>query len=181
LLNIAGAALETTLTPARIVLGAAAGVLELDVTGGTFTVPGRRNNLRLTVTGRSSAAVDNTPLLLRFNGVTSANYEYVQLNAYSNAAAGVTSLTQTSIQIGGFMGTSAAANVPGSVSVIIPEYAGTTFLKTVIACGFARLASSPAMLNFAGLWNSTAAITGITLFLGSGNFVTGTTATLIAE
>lgn len=157
----------------QVLSGAAASI--------TFVVPAGYTNLRLTIAGRTSAAVDQASLLLRCNADTGSNYEWQEVYGYSGSPGGLESLTQSSIELGGIMGTSAAANYPGSAVADIPGYSGTTFFKTVTSMSYDRSTGKPTLRTYAGIWKNAGAITSITLFPSSGNFIAGTVATLVAE
>jgi hypothetical protein len=79
------------------------------------------------------------------------------------------------------VGTDSPASVSASVSAVIPNYAGTTFNKTVQSLNADKFAASSTnihLLSAGSFWRSSAAITSLLIFPAAGNFVQGTKAIL---
>lgn len=148
----------------------------------TFTVPSGYTNLRIFLSGRSSKSAEIDTLKIQFNSDTGTNYEQIVSSFYGSTAPAVTQLvSQTSISLGDFPANTGTANVAGSLALSIPNYAGTTFYKGSNSLGQGRYTNAVTGQYVAGIWKNTAAITSIKLLLTTGNFMTGTVATLIAE
>jgi hypothetical protein len=111
---------------------------------------------------------------IRFNGDTGANYSYGDVRGSNNAATANTADLATALLVdpSGIVGSTAPANHFGALVIDILDYNSATDFKYVIYSGFFRTgAGAASVLNYAGggMWLSAAAITGITIFPGSGN------------
>ena len=140
-------------------------------------------DLRIVVRGQTSAAATVAEVRIQFNADTGSNYvqESTTTNGATNSSAGVTS--QTYLFTGWLQGSTGPTNASAASRIDILDYRGTTFQKTVIASGGTRAVAVPATtdlfnLTMNGWWNNTAAITSVTVFLSSGNYVTGSTVSL---
>ena len=143
----------------------------------TFSsIPATYRNLKLVVTGRTDAA--GTDYTVTFNGDTGANYQAVLAFNGSGAGASAT-FSQNSAAIGSTASSSAPANQAGVSEIMVYDYAGTTFFKSVTGMTH-RLdgVATAYIIWYAATWNSTSAINTIALAAGAGNFVTGSTFTL---
>lgn len=143
------------------------------------SIPATYKHLLLLVQARSDAVATHTGLSMQFNGDTGANYDqqYLQSDNTTNTGARVTA--QTALRAGIISAANAAANAASANRIDIPNYAGTTFLKHFVAQSSDSIATATPLLEMeSGYWRSTAAITSILLFPASGNFKTGSRATL---
>jgi parallel beta-helix repeat protein len=143
----------------------------------TFSsIPATYRNLKLVVTGRTSAG--GTDFSATFNGDVGANYQAVLVFNGSGAGAS-TGFSQTSVAIGSTASSAAPANQAGVSEIMIYDYSGTTFFKSVTGMTH-RLdgVATAYIIWYAATWNSTAAINAIALAAGAGNFVTGSVFTL---
>lgn len=124
---------------------------------------------------------------LQFNGDSSASYDYV--NAISIGSAAVTvgaAAAATAARIAAISYTAAPNAATGLCSLLIPNYAGTTFYKTWAGSGGRK--DADVLGNFIneapwGSWRNTAAVTTVTVLVRgtSGtaqNFVSGSSAIL---
>jgi hypothetical protein len=202
-------------TPARLAVGTNGQVLQADstaatglkwatVSGGdvvqiaqqvlasntnvvTFSsIPSTYRNLRLVYQCRGSAAQINGQLMLRFNGDTGSNYDqqYVQGNASTAGSEEI--FGQTIIRVAAIPQASATANVPGSGTIVIPNYVGTTFNKDLSCTSGYKYGTSTANMFSRivyGAWRNTAAITSLSLQEGQfgGDLITGSVFTLYGE
>ena len=158
------------------VLGAPAGSI-------TFSsILGTSKDLQLTLNGRGDTAALTVNIGLQFNGDTAANYEWQDTcnSAGSLTQTGCNATGATSIIACVIPGSTNTANFAGSCHIMIHNYAGTTFQKSITGVGGTRNATTPTMfsINIFGDWSSTAAITSIVLTPAAGNFIAGTTAIL---
>lgn len=141
-------------------------------------------NLRLVVSGRSTAAVTVTGLQVVFNSDTGTNYDYSLSQSASNTTTVQTVTANTSGLTGVVPGSTGLASSAGMAYVYMPSYNSTTFNKTWHGEGASHTTGVVTGIEFTavgGQWESTAAINSITLQLGSGNFDVGSYACLYGE
>lgn len=148
----------------------------------TFSsIPGTYKTLILDLYGAvTTTGVSDEPIYLTFNADGGANYDYLAQLGVTNAG-GLSSQAYgaTQISLVNLPGGNAPAGSAGSVYVRIPNYAGTTFWKTLVATGGDHWGTSNnTVLDLLGDWHSTSAITEIGLAPESGSFSAGTRATL---
>lgn len=148
----------------------------------TFSsIPQIYKHLRIVVQARGDAAAAFVDCNIQFNGDTGANYDTEVLSGVNVTAAAANANGAVAGNTFSFPGTTVTrANLAGVGIIEIPNYAGTTFEKQVIASG-GQADSTPANMGFfnrLSSWRNTAAISSITLKTSSGNFVAGTRATL---
>jgi hypothetical protein len=169
----ADAAYETLI--AQVVLGAAAANI-------TFTaIPQTYRHLLLVLSGRSDAAVAATPVHIRLNGDTGANYDTQRMNAAGTALAAAEFLAATAGFVGAVPGASATAGMAGMARILLPDYRGTARLKTWTAEGGESQGTGTGqtfLRHDRGQWRSAVAITDVGVYPASGNFAAATVATL---
>jgi hypothetical protein len=147
------------------------------------SIPAGFTNLMIVISGRDTkTTVGDSEVSLEINGdTTSAHYtssQYCQ-GTGTTAAAGLIAASAAGSVICSIPGSSANASSVGAATIYIPNYAGTTFWKTVHSQAYERFAaSSTTMQSWGFTWNSTAAINALLLTAGGTAFVNGTTATL---
>jgi len=153
----------------------------------TFSsIPSTYKSLQLRMTLRDSSSGTSTGYMaLRFNGDTSSTYAYHQLYNSFGSVSENGAASQTFIQVqGGNMAGNATANVFAPSITDIVDYASTSKYKTLksFAGGDTNGGSGYAEIGFSsGLWQSTAAINSITVYVGSPsgyNINTGSTLSL---
>jgi hypothetical protein len=152
---------------ATTTLGSAASSITFSSIPATFT------DLRVVWTGISTINV--VSMRLRFNADSSSNYSNTSLFGDGSAAGSGRNTNRTQIDLPPTGGVS--TTVPTFITVDVFSYAGSTF-KTVLATGQDDRNGSGYVTRDVGLWRSTSSITELALSLSSGNFATGTTATL---
>ncbi len=155
----------------------------------TFSgIPGTYKHLLLLAQGRlTETSVQSDDVLLQFNSDSAARYGFVTASV-SNPSG-----TLTGANANGFSGTSmpafrftasqAGSNVnAGGGFLFIPNYTGTAYNKLVygISGGGNGTSSFVDLRSRVGIYNPTsqAAITAISLSIGSGNFLVGSRFTL---
>ena len=148
-----------------------------DTASVTFTlsglaVPANVKSLRLHWYARTDKAAVAEGIDLTFNGdSTETNYhrqEMITLGTWEGAS------TSNDDNVGATPGNTATANVFSSGTVLIPEYAGTTYQKARLQMGGRMAANTSSMQAASGRWANTAAITSLTLTPQDGNnFVAG--------
>lgn len=150
----------------------------------TFSaIPATFGELLVTVWGRSSAAVAASTLMLSLNGnTTPADYDYQYMRAAGTALEGAESVGAAAFIFCGFMpGASSTASLHSAAKIWLPEYANTGAFKTVIAhaAGQSNLVAGGLYVwQASGTFESTAAISSVTLTLGTGNWTTASRARL---
>jgi hypothetical protein len=152
-----------------------------DGTTGTHTfssIPGTYRALKLVWTVRSDDTVStNRAMFLQANGDTGSNYDTEFVSGAGTTAASVAqTLAGTSAQIGQVATDGATTGLVGTGFVEIPYYADTTFNKAGQGLHTYKTANTTGNIIIRSLgfhWRSTAAISSLTVFLGGGNFKTG--------
>lgn len=152
----------------------------------TFSsIPGSYTNLMLVLSGRDTATGSgNLGVRLQMNGDTTAgNYtqEIFHEELNTSNSGGNNAAASTGFFAGRIPGSLNNANAVGQTTIILADYAGTTFFKTMTAVYgtfFANNAVPLAAGNDFGVWKSTSAITSLVLTAAGTAFVNGTTATL---
>lgn len=165
-----GAIFDTT-------LGGSAASIDITSISATYA------NLMLSVYARGDNAATTTSVLMRFNGDAGANYDWQQLRGAAAVASAAEAFANTTLATGVAPGNTAGANLFGALDIFIPHYAGSTNNKTFVSVSCAKVGTTTGLIlvdHFGGGWRSNAAINQITLLPTSGNFVTGTRATLYA-
>jgi hypothetical protein len=137
-------------------------------------------DLIVVVRGRSAVAALNDEIRMQFNSDTASNY-WTQLFDYDNGASGAIPVNETSVRIGIMTGNTGTANTSSMSEARIGDYRGTTFEKATIATSSAQWGASNSTMYgrlAAGHWRSTAAITSVKVFPGTGPFLDGTVVSL---
>lgn len=150
-------------------------VLSASAASITFSdIPQTYRHLQIVVQGVSDGTGAIHSLNLRFNGDTAANYEWQYVDGAATALNGNRSTAASAIDAGLVDGPS-ATNPGSSSDISIANYRGTTFRKSVTS---RAMSAEPRLRTGGGIWNSTAAITSVTLLPSTGSFIAGTVATL---
>lgn len=153
---------------------------EIDFT----SIPATYKHLKIVGQARVAGAVVQTDLNLRFNGDVGANYDEQHTKGENAVASATSAAGQTEITLGDVPGATGIANHANGVFIEIPNYAGTTFFKTLVGMliSIPNVTIADFQINhFGGLWEDTSAINQITLISGSGNFISGSTFTLYGQ
>lgn len=159
---------STEVAIATTTLGSAAASITFSSIVGTYT------DLRVVLTVNTTS-VDARIVRCTFNGDTGANYSATRLQGNGTAAASSTSTGQANIPL--TLNATTSTTIPTLYTFDVFSYAGSTN-KTILAEGNADKNGSGTVDRTVGLWRNTAAITSINITPSSGNFNTGTTATL---
>ena len=137
-----------------------------------LTVPGNVKNLRLHWYARTDKDAVVEGIDVQFNGdSTATNYHRQEI-----LALGTSELSgyANDDQAGAVTGNTATANAFGGGTLLIPEYAGTTYHKHRIQMDSRIAANTSHLQAHSGRWANTAAITSITVVPTDGNnFVNG--------
>lgn len=145
----------------------------------TFSaIPATYKHLRVILDVASSRASTNDTVTLRFNSdSTSAHYVGAYITGTGTVVSEVEGDQTTAISVAQCSGTS-QANYSAGATILIPNYAGTTFNQNVIAETYGFTGAGRINIH-GGTWGTQAAVTRIDLQLFTGpNFVTGSRATL---
>lgn len=132
------------------------------------SIPSTYTDLKLVFVGSSVAG--NGPTI-RLNGVTSNLYSYTYM--YASASVG----NNDTSSIATYNSTGWSTSSPGLVIIDLFNYTGSPD-KTILVSTSIDKNGSGEVGRTVGLFRSSSAISSITLFLGSGNFPAGSTATL---
>jgi hypothetical protein len=161
---------------ASTVLGASAPSIDFSGIAATLT------HLLIVYYLRSDAATTNDNLLIRFNNDSGANYDMQADRAFAATPAANEALAATSINCTSCLcGANAPANVFAGGTIEIHNYANASNNKTASVVGGSKGGTTTGTLiasRIAGFWRSSAAINRVTLLPATGNFVTGSLATL---
>lgn len=147
--------------------------------GGTssinFTsIPQTYTDLQIIISARSTRISPSDYPALAFNGST-ANQSSRQLYG-TGSSVGTTGESRI---FGQMAGSQATSNIFGNTTFYIPNYAGSTNKLVNVEGVMENNATGSDMEILGGLWNSTAAITSISITsLNSANFVENSTASL---
>lgn len=122
------------------------------------------------VANYDSATSGNQSLNMRFNGDTATNYSYTILRGSGAAAQSARDSNESRIYCGS--SSTGTTNIASNAIIQIQNYSNSTTYKTALIRD-----NNPDYYVFAnvGLWRSTVAITSITLYQSSYNFINGTT------
>lgn len=123
----------------------------------------------------NTTSVDARIVRCTFNSDTGANYSATRLQGNGTAAASTRSTGQANIPL--TLNATTSTTIPTFYQFNVFSYAGSTF-KTVLAMGNADKNGSGVVDRTVGLWQSTAAINTLNITPSSGNFNTGTIATV---
>jgi hypothetical protein len=137
----------------------------------TIAVPPGYSDLDVIVTGQSKAAAAFGTVNLQFNGDTAGDYDEQQ-NIFNNATATSTAVVSgTGVFFGWLTGASGVSNGGGQIQAKVAGYAQTTFNKSLTFQSGIRTGSGVGNM-FAitgwGDWNSTAAISSVTINVPGG-------------
>jgi len=135
-------------------------------------IPSTYTDLVVKVSTRLDA--NNTAVKIQFNGLTT-NLSSRYLYGSGSAASSFTDASNVYFYANSSTYTTSTF---ANSEIYIPNYAGSTAKSVSVDAVTETNATAADMALFAGLWNSTAAITSIKLLPNSGNFVQYSTATL---
>jgi len=160
--------------------------LEVDTASVTFSSLGSYEHLQLRISSKSDREYQWDPIAIVFNSDTGANYTYHSLYGEGSVenVGGSTGLTKT-LTIDGTTGDMGPSTPDyGATIMDIYDYRNTN-KNTTILCLNARLSYNTSFAwdsgvsTSSGFWDSTAAVTSITLTVNNGtNFVRGSEFTL---
>jgi hypothetical protein len=157
---------------ASVTLGSG-GAASIDFT----SIPSTYTDLCVKYSARHS--IGTVLLYMRVNGDTGSNYPQRQI--YSDSTTPVaTAFTGTYFgYYGGTVASNFTANTFSNSEIYIPNYANTSYTKTISVDTVTENNGAESWFGlFAGRWNSTAAITSLSLFYTSFNQAQYSTATL---
>jgi hypothetical protein len=139
----------------------------------SFTsIPGTYTDLRIVCVGSSNA---NGQWYARFNNLSTTLYSFTNIRGNGSIADSAKSADDVSLFFN-YSNTYSTAQ-PAMITMDIFSYAGSTNKTSLLTYNGDRNGSGMAERTV-GLWRSTAAITRVDIFSGSGSFTSGFTATL---
>jgi len=131
----------------------------------------------LVIIASCTSANDGAALQFRFNSDSGSNYSNTLLEGSGSSASSVRQSDQIDIQISFNVGNNSTN--PSTSIISINNYSNSTTYKTLLArWNSATGGTYPGTSATVGLWRNVAAITSITIFMGSGNINAGSTFTL---
>lgn len=138
-----------------------------------INVPSGYNHLQCVFTVKCDAGSAQF-VRLRLNGDTSSNYTWERLTGNNTTVAGTNATaTDTSIEIGVTSSAADTANYFGVGGFTVGNIASAVF-KPVASYFQGSLGAANAWTGTAGgIWLSTSAVTSVTVFPASGNFIAG--------
>jgi hypothetical protein len=163
------------------VLTASASSVRLPASG---SIPQGFTNLRLVISAKSDGTGSSgyDPAYLRYNGITAANYNWNSIYATQGGApASVSFATQTSMQCGEIWNAFWGSAGRGIIDLGIPDYSATDNLKPFTGLSTASDGGSVGIQQwYSGCLSAghTEAISSLTVLMGTGSFVAGSTFTL---
>lgn len=169
------------LAAGRKLFGTTLGAAQPSISIPAANIPQNLSALMLMLQGRGDTASISVSVFLRFNGDAGPNYYGEQ----RYAVGGALSADDLSAQLGLLIGSIAAASAPvgaaGLCVAALPNYAGTTYRKTVHAdYGLTNADTTSGHVSGSayGEWYNSSAVTSLLLYPTVGNFVAGTTCVL---
>ena len=169
----------------KIATGAFYSIATVTAAGGetafTFSsISGTYSSLQIRAIARNTPNVSGvTGYTLRLNGDTATNYatHYLQGDGTTATAVGAASQTRITIQGGEVRGATTHPTIYGASIIDILDYASTTKTKTIraFAGGDVNGVAAGVIALNSGLWNSTTAVTSLTITVGSTSFAAGST------
>lgn len=168
IINITGA-----VTPTGCTVSGGRCVVPTNIASVTFaSIPGTFNHLKLTTACESSGSGGQN-VDAQFNGDTGLHYIWQQIFSFGTtvASAGSGAALVANAQIGP-IAAGTLGNSPGIYDLLIPNYAGTTFNKIMMANGSRFEPPFQIVIqNYASIWQSTAAITSMKIFVDNGDLL----------
>jgi hypothetical protein len=135
------------------------------------TISSAYKNLRLII--KDVYATVNDDIQIRFNSDTGSNYSYSRVRNIGTTLAGGNGVGGTFIPVTAAITTNNTALEKGFADVSILRYTDTD-QQEIISTSYCYQGSLPTYYSVSGVYNKSAAITSITLFMGSGNYSGGT-------
>lgn len=179
---------SSTATGLKWAAPAAGGGMTLINTGGTTlsstsvtisSIPTTYKMLKLVIVDAYLSGGDNNTLELRMNSDTDGNYRYAVVRVADTTVSGSQSSGTTSIRLGWTLSDGAIQTRKGGVSAEIWNYTATTgVFVSGQATTNADSGTTRGTATFTGIYDNSAAVTSITLFLGNTASFAGGTAYL---
>ncbi len=150
----------------------------------SFTsIPATYRDLIVKVRGRGDTAAVAVNVLVRLNNDSGSNYhnEYVIATGTISPVTATQVVSQTSMFMGALPAATATASYSGMTQILVGDYRGTTFFKTLVATAGASLGTggaTQAVDLIMGQWISATAVTRLDVLLSAGNFVDNTVVSL---
>lgn len=158
-------------------LGAPAATIDLSGIVATYA------HLLIIAQLRCDHATVNAAAGIRFNNDATAIYDWERVYGVAATPTSAETFADTSGQLGNIPGSSVAAGIAATMSIFIPNYAGTTFNKSYTSTiNHKGGVTSGTVLagTWGGQWRNTAAINRITLVQTGSNFIAGSRVTVYA-
>lgn len=157
-------------------------ITSYEVTGSTTSsiditsIPSTYTDLWIKFSSRHTTAGSEDTPSIRFNNDSASNYTFTFGGSVSSGSLPSSGSSTTSFWCGTVPGAGDTSGAYSNISIRIPNYAGTTFKKTLDVESTTGAAGAVYRRIFGGYWNSTAAINRIQMQILSGyQFALGTT------
>lgn len=150
-------------------------VLTADTASITLSgIPSGYGDIRIAAYARSTQSAAVVGLLFRFNSDSGANYDYIYTQNSNTTVTGVSTAADSELDLVAPAATAAASSF-ASWDILVPAYADTTGHKSGTFVGGMAEATAGNTRTRAGAfrWRNTAAITSVTMTLGSDSLATG--------
>lgn len=148
----------------------------------TFSsIPAGFTDLIVIVNGRCSKAAANDDLYVQLNADTGANYDLETMLTNNATFNGSNAIAQTQWNLGWLPGTSATSGISASTEILIPNYSGTTFQKTMrthSGLNQTNVATGMYVKEVHGWYRSTSAVSSVKVYPATSNFIDGSVVAL---
>lgn len=146
----------------------------------TFSsIPNTYRNLILTVFATVTVK-SNQAVTVQFNGDTGTNYDWGTW-AFGSSTGNSSGLAATALTVGNIPDVSSNANSAWYLRLAIDNYAGTTAWKNIMGSSSRRDSANLFIDSVGGFWESTSAISSLTINVAASTFAAGSIFTLYAE
>lgn len=148
----------------------------------TFSsIPDTYRDLMIRVRGRSNRASNSSPIIMRCNNDSGANYDTDTIRCVNSTLSGFSHAGSTSNYIGDIVAGTGPANAADCIEAIYMDYKGTTFTKAGTKRNSYKTANSAAGVGIdhgAIWWRNTAAINRLDVLDSFSTFVNGSVVSL---
>ncbi len=146
-----------------------------DITG----ISSGYNHLQVVLKARYDGGGGATLVNMRLNNDSGSSYSAANVAATSGGPLATSTTSGTSARIGAVPGSAETAGMAAVIDLMIMDYSDTTFKKQWAGVGMRADSMSVVVKEDpGGVWDNTSVVNRITIFPGSGNFVTGSSLTI---
>jgi hypothetical protein len=142
------------------------------------SIPQTYRHLQLVVSARLTASISDAPVWIQLNYDTGSNYCFQSLTVVGSSVSGATSGATTRIGIGRAAGATSLPYYRGVMTATLFHYTQAAVKLVESTNTLATAATSMSSGQYYGLWANTSAITSITIFPDSAQFLADSMFTL---